>query len=138
MSTTTHNISYIFNQHLATLLTWKNILLKKYKENINADPHISYIQSQIILLIVTDGRKSKQVSYGSWIIANEKGMEKMSGFNPGFGMIEHIHSHGVELFGVLTVFLFLQECCMYYLTSLKSSTTFYCENVEVVHKLYYK
>lgn len=50
-------------------------------------------------------------------------------------MIEHIYSHRAELFGVLTIFLFLQEYYTYIFIKLTSLIEFYCDNEEVIHKL---
>ena len=109
MKQTTSDSSNTFKNHIAQLPTWKEIILTNYSEIKIATPLIQYIQLQSKLLIVTDGSKPKTVSSRSWIIATETGIEILSGFNPDFGMIEHIHSHRAELFGVLTVFLLLQE-----------------------------
>ena len=59
----------------------------------------------------------------------------MSGFNPDFGMIEYIYSHCAELFGVLTIFLFLQDYYTYIFIKLTYLIEFYCDNEEVIHKL---
>jgi len=59
----------------------------------------------------------------------------MTGFNPDFGMIEHIYSHHVKIFGVITTFLFLQEYCFYFLIELLSLIDFYYDNEKVITKL---
>ena len=58
-----------------------------------------------------------------------------SGINPDFGNIQHIHYHRAEIYGVLSVFTFLQEYSKYYMLTFKSKIEYYCDNIEVVHKL---
>ena len=59
----------------------------------------------------------------------------MTKCNPDFGMIERIHSYCAELFGVLAIFLFLQEYCSCFLIELTSPIELYCDNEEVITKL---
>ena len=58
-----------------------------------------------------------------------------SGINPDFGNIQHIHYHRAEIYGVLSVFTFLQEYSKYYMLTFKSKIEYYCDNIEVVHKI---
>ena len=41
-------------------------------------------------------------------------------FNPDFGNINQIHSHRAEIYGALSVFLFLHEYCNFYKIQLQS------------------
>jgi len=58
-----------------------------------------------------------------------------AGTNPDFGNITQIHSHRAELYGVLSVFTFLQEYSNYFMIPVQSNITYYCDNIEVVHKI---
>ena len=73
---------------------------------------------------------------GVYKIATKEEKKTMTGFNPDFGMNEHIHSHRrPEIFGVLTIFLFLQEYVSYFLIELTSLIKLYCDTEEVITKL---
>ena len=50
-------------------------------------------------------------------------------------MIKHIHSRRAEIFGVLTIFLFLQEYCKYFFIEVTSLIELYCDNEIVINKL---
>ena len=59
----------------------------------------------------------------------------MTGFNPDFGMIEYIHLHRADIFGVLIIFLFFQEYCKYFFIELTSLIELNCDNEVVINKL---
>ena len=59
----------------------------------------------------------------------------ITGINPDFGMIEHIHSRRAEIFGVLIIIFFLQEYGSYFLTELTFPIKLYCNNEVVITKL---
>ena len=63
------------------------------------------------------------------------GKTLISDTNPDFGNIQHIHSHHAELYGLLSVFTFLQEYSKYYMLTFQSKVEYYCDNIEVVHKI---
>ena len=87
------------------------------------------------LIIASDGSKSKKVSGGAWIITDMEGKTLTAGTNPVFGNITQMHSHRAELYGVLSVFTFLQESFNYFMIPVKSKIKYYCDNIEVVHKI---
>ena len=93
------------------------------------------IQNREPIIIATDWSKSKKISGGSWIIADTKGSPIIERSNPDFGSIQQIHSHRVDFFGILTVFLFLDEYCRYYILANHSKVTYYRDNLGVVTKL---
>ena len=101
--------------HITTLPNWKRSLIKKYNENKVNSSLVAAIQLKQNLIIASDGIKSKKVSGGSWIIADMAGKTLISGTNPDFGNIQHIQSHRAELYGILSVFTFLQEYYKYYI-----------------------
>ena len=45
---------------------------------------------------------------GCWIISDLSGNELLLGTNPDFGNITQIHSRRVEIYGLFSVFLFIQ------------------------------
>ena len=61
--------------------------------------------------------------------------ELLYGFNPDFGDIIQINSHRAEIYGALSVFMFLHEYCKFYKMNLQSPIKYYCDNKEVVAKL---
>ena len=65
----------------------------------------------------------------------QKKEKLITGINPDFGMIEHIHSHRADIFGVLILLLFLQEYGSYFLTELTFPIKLYCNNEVVITKL---
>ena len=87
------------------------------------------------LIIASDGSKSKKVSGGTWIIAAMAGKTLVSGTNPDFGNIQHIHSHRAEIYGLLSVFTFPHEYSKYYILPFKSTIEYYCVNIEIVNKI---
>ena len=124
-----------FQQHIMTLPTWKRAPIKNYNEdNINSILAAA-IQLQQTLIIASDGSKSKKVSRGASIIANRAGKTLVLGTNPDIGNIQHIYSHCAEIYGLLSVFIFLHEYSKYYILSFKSTIEYYCDNIEVVHKV---
>lgn len=59
----------------------------------------------------------------------------IEGTNPDFDSIDFIHSHRVEIYGALSVLLFINEYCKYYLLEQRSSIKYYCDNLELVNKI---
>jgi len=86
-------------------------------------------------MIASDGSKSKSTSGGAWIIANMKGNTFIAGTNPDFGHISKRHSHRAEKNGVLSVLTFIKEYSNYFMLSFLSEIAYYCDNLEVVHKI---
>ena len=124
-----------FQQYIMTLPNWKKSLIKNYNEdNVNSSL-VAAIQLQQKLIIASDGSKSKKVSEGVWIIVDITGKTLISGTNLDFGNIQHIHSRCAEIYGVLSVFTFLHEYSKYYMLTFKSKIEYYCDNIEVVHKI---
>ena len=88
------------------------------------------------LRIAFDGSKSKSVSGGAWIIiVDMMGKTFISGTNSDFGHIIQIHSHRAEIYGVLSVLTFIQEYSKYCMLPFLSNVAYYCDNLEVVHKI---
>ena len=87
------------------------------------------------LITASDGSKSKSVSGGAWIIADIMGKILISGTNPDFRHISQIQSHRAEIYGVLSVFIFIQEYSKYFMIPFPSKVAYYCDNLEVVHKI---
>ena len=118
-----------------TLPNWKRELIKNYNEdNVNSSL-VTAIQLQHKLVIASDESKSKKVSGGSLIIADITGKTLVSRTNPDFGNIQQIHSHRANMYGVLSVFTFLNEYSKYYMLPFKSTIAYYYHNIEVVHKI---
>ena len=112
-----------------TLPNWKRSLIKNYNEdNVNSSL-VAAIQLQQKLIIASDGSKSKKISGGVWIIADITGKTLVSGTNLDFGNIQHIHSHRAEIYGVLSVFTFLQEYSKYYMLTFKSTIEYYYDTL---------
>ena len=59
----------------------------------------------------------------------------ISGTNPDFGHITQIHSHRAEIYGVLSVLIFIQEYFKYYMLPFLSNVAYYCDNLEVFYKI---
>ena len=87
------------------------------------------------IIIASDGSKSKSVSGGAWIIVDMMGKIIISDTNTDFGHITQIHSHQSEIYGVFSIFLFIQEYSKYYMIPFLSKVTYYYDNLEVVHKI---
>ena len=64
-----------------------------------------------------------------------EGRELLSEFNPEFGDITQINSPRAEIYGSLSVFMFLNEYCKFYKMDLQSPIKYYCDNKDVVTKL---
>ena len=96
------------------------VVKKNYKESATAEHLLSVIQQHQTLLIASDGSTSSEKSGGGWIIADVEGRELLSGFNPDFGDITQINSHHAEIYGALSVFMFLHEYCIFYNMNLQS------------------
>ena len=112
-----------------TLPNWKRELIKNYNEdNVNSSL-VTAIQLQHKLVIASDESKSKKVSGGSLIIADITGKTLVSGTNPDFGNIQHIHSHRAEIYEVLSIFTFLHEYSKYYVIPFKSTIEYYSDNI---------
>ena len=86
------------------------------------------------LIIASDGSKSKIVSGGAWTIADMLGQTLILGTNSDSGHIDQIHSRRAKIYGVLSVFIFIQEYFKYYMIPFQSKVEYYCDNLEVVHK----
>ena len=67
-----------------------------------------------------------------WLITDTLGNIIIKGTNLDFGAIEAVHSHRAEIYGVLSVFLFLNEYCEFYSLEQRPPITYYCDNLEVV------
>ena len=63
------------------------------------------------------------------------GQTFISGTNPDSGDITQIHSYRAEIYGVLSVLTFIQEYSRYYMLPFLSDVAYYCNNLEVVHKV---
>ena len=119
-----------FQQHIMTLPNWKRSLIKNYNEDNLNSTLVAAIQLQKKLIIIaSDGSKSKKVSGGAWIITDMAGENLVSGTNPDFRNIQHIHSHRAEIYGVLSVFTFLQEYSKYYMLTFKSTIKYYYDTL---------
>ena len=113
----------------------EEIIAKNYKEPATSEPLISVIQQNQILLIDSNGKKSSKKSGRGWIFVDVEGREILSGFNTDFGNITQINSHRADIYGALSVFIFLHEYCKVYKMNPQSPIKYYCDNKEVVTKL---
>ena len=86
-------------------------------------------------IIASDGSKSKSTSGGAWLIANMKGESFIEGTNPDFGHISQIHSHRAEIYGVLSVFIFIKAYSNYFMLPFLSAIEYHGDNLEIVHKI---
>ena len=117
------------------LPNWKRSLIKYYNEDKVNSSLAAIIQLQQNLIIASDESKFNKVSGGARIIVDMAGKTLVLGTKPDFGIIQHIHSYRAEIYGVLSVFTFLQEYSKYYILTFKSKVEYYCDNIEVVHKI---
>ena len=124
-----------FRHHIKSLPQWKQIFIRTFKENEKAELLVSFVQSNKRLIIVSNGSKSRKVSGGSWVIANEEVREILSEYNPDFGEIPLINSNREEIYRVLSVLLFLKYYCEYFKSQLTSPIQYYCDNKKVVLKV---
>ena len=86
-------------------------------------------------IIASHGSNSKSTSGGAWIIANMQVNTFIAGTNPDFGHISQIHSHRPEIYGVLSVLTFIKEYSNYFMLPFLSEILYYCDIIEVVHKI---
>ena len=63
-----------------------NYCLNKYKALATDEPLLSVIQHHEILLIASDGRKSRETVGGGWIIADVVERELLYGLTPTLGI----------------------------------------------------
>ena len=112
-----------FKQYIKTLPYWQQKLTSKFTENTVVDPLLDFIQLKQPIIITSDGRKSKNKSRGAWIISDSKGITIIEGTRQDFGCIITIHSCRAEIYGVLSVFIFLKAYCAYYMIQSDSETT---------------
>ena len=124
-----------FKQYITTLSQCKSILISNYEENIVNNSLATAIQMKQHLIIASAGSKSKSISGGAWIIVDMLGKIFISSTNPDFGHINQIHSHRAEIYGVLSVFLFIQEYSKCHMIPFLSKVAYYYDNLEVVHKI---
>ena len=122
-------------KNLKLLPLWKQLLLKHCKEPATAESLLGVIQQHQPLLVASNGSKSSEKSGGGWIIADVEGRKLLSRFNLDFGDITQINSHRAEIYGALSVFVFLHEYCQFYTMNLQSPIKYCCNNKEVVMKL---
>ena len=89
------------------------------------------------LIIASDGSKSKSKSVpgGAWIIVDMLGKTFIVDNNHDFRHITQIHSHRAEIYGVLSVFIFIQKYSTYFMIPFLSKVAYYCDNLEVVYKI---
>ena len=121
--------------HNTTLPQWKNIWINNYKGDTVSSSLAIAIQIKQNVIIVSDRSKSKTISGGTWIIADILGHALISGTNPNFGHVNQIHSHRAEIYGVLSVFIFIQKYSKYYMIPFQTKVEYCCDNLEVIHKI---
>ena len=124
-----------FKQYINTLPQRKRILISNYEESTTNSCLAEAIQMKQKFIIASDGSKSKSTSGWAWIIANMKGNTFVTGTNPDFGHISQIHSHRAEIYSVLSVLTFIKEYSNYFMIPFLSEIAYYCDNLEVVHKI---
>ena len=124
-----------FHQYIQTIDHWKIKLIKNYRDLLKTPPLSHFIQTQQQLLIASDGSKSRFSSKGVQLIIDTLGNIIIEGINPYFGSIDCVYSQRVEMYGVLSVLLFINEYCKYYLLEQISSIKYYHDNLEVVNKI---
>jgi len=91
-------------------------------------------------MIISFFKQTKKIpiQYGihwSLCVVNCPGKIKNNTFNPDFGHISQIHSHRAEIYGVLSVLTFIKEYSNYFMIPSLSEIAYYCDNLEVVHKI---
>ena len=104
-----------FQYHITVLPQWKYILINNYNEYDTNSSLATTIQMKRNLIIASDGSKTKTVSGKVWLIVDMLGQVLISGINLDFEHIDQIHSHWAEIYGVLSVFIFIQEYSKYYM-----------------------
>ena len=60
-------------------------LTENKKHNLKTEPLIYHLQTEVLLIISSDGAKGDWRSGGGWIIALTDETYIVSGFNPNFG-----------------------------------------------------
>ena len=114
---------------------WQQLLIRYFKESVDIEPLINFIQNNNQLIIASDGSKSRTVSGGAWIVADETGREIASGYNLDFGGMNEINSNRAEGYGILSVLVLLNEYSKYFFTPITSKIVYYGDNKEIVLKL---
>ena len=87
------------------------------------------------IIITSDGSKSASKSRYLWIISDKEGTALIEGTNPEFRKIYTMHSHRSEMYEVASALLFLYEYCYYFVMCIKSEVSYYCDNLEDIHKI---
>ena len=124
-----------FKQYINTLPQWKRNLISNYEESTTHSSLAEAIQMKQKFIIASDGSKSKSTSGGAWLIANMNGETFIEGTNPDFGHISQIHSHRAEIYGVLSVFIFIKAYSNYFMLPFLSAIEYHGDNLEIVHKI---
>ena len=100
----------------------------KYKTSFKIEPLIHYLQTEVPIIIPSDGSKRDQRSGGGWSIALIDGTRVVSGFNPNFGQIKAIHSYRAEIYAFIAAVLFVHLYSKHHSISIQNQCRSICDN----------
>ena len=122
-------------KHINNLPIWTRTSIQNYQDETLSPTLLDILQHKCDIIITSDGSKSEEKSGGAWIIADLFGHTSLSGLNLDFGPITPINSHQSEIYGVLSVLLFLHEYCRYFMIPISPHVKYFCDNLEVINKM---
>ena len=129
------SIITLFKHHIAILPKWKQQLISSYLYNHQYKWLAEVIDNYEDIIITTDGRKGRIVSDGDWVFTDSQGDVIVKGHNPDFGNIKGIYSHRSKMFGLLSVFVFVNEYCNYFILLFALDVQYVGDNLGVINKL---
>ena len=107
----TYPLITLFKHHINLLPNSKQYLISSYSEDHRYTLLAEVIQNRDNIIIATDGSKRRKAPSGDWVITDSKDNIIVEGHNPDFVNIKRIHSHRSDIFGVLSIFVFVNKYC---------------------------
>ena len=106
-------------QHINSVPVWNKTSLIKYSEYVSISSLVELVKPQNQSIITSDGSKIKTKSVEAWIIADSQDNCLVKGSNLEFGSMNMINSNRSELFRILTVLLFFDEYCRFFMRQIQ-------------------
>ena len=110
-------------------------LTQNAKHNLNIEPLIYHLQTEVPLIISSNGAKGDRRNGGGWIGTLTDGTCIISVFNPNYGKIKAIKSYRVEIYTSLAAVLFIHLYSEHHSISIQNQYRSICDNQVYVNKL---
>ena len=122
-----------WDEYLSYKLEWMQQLTRNTKHNIKTEPQINQLQTEVPIIISSNGAKENGRRRGWWIIALIDGTRIVSGFNQNFGKIKVINSYRAQIYASLAVVLFLHLYSEYHSIYIQNQCRSICDNQAYVN-----